>query len=177
MDSENSSSSGWGVHLPVTLLGVAFSLFFFTQVQEAGLETKGLEVQKNGITKVSENLSTQIKKNETELAERRSLIAQSEKIQERFAEESSKVKNLTTSSAQIEALHKQVAEMKTQLDKQQELVVQSEKTQQKFSDLMKDLNTLAKTNDADAQLIIKSFGIQVTDEEKPAPKPADKADD
>jgi DNA repair ATPase RecN len=145
---------------------VAFCLFFLVQVQDAGVDADGLANQKAALTKANENLIKQRDKNEKELKDREGMVAQSQKIQEQFAKESQTVKDQTTSAAQFERLHKQIGEMNDLVDKRKPLVEQSEKLQQQFSDLMKELNELALTGDADAKQIISAYGVQVNDAAK-----------
>jgi hypothetical protein len=172
MDSQNSSSPFLSTHLPITLLGVAFCLYFLTQLQEAGIESDGLAVQKTATTKLTDTLTKQIEKNGKELEDRKKLVAQSERIQEDFANESKTVKEKTTSSAQFEQLHTQIVEMNKALEQRKPMVEQSQKLQQQFTDFMKELDALAKGGDKDAQLVISTFGIQINDPAKePEKKP------
>lgn len=164
MDSQNSSSSFLSAHLPITFLGIAFSLYFLTQMQEAGIEADGLKIQETATAKLTESLQKQHERNEKELKDREALVAASEKIQQQFASESQTVKDKTTSAAQFEQLHNQIAELNKLLEQRKPLVEQSQQVQQQFTDLMKDLDTLARVNkDADADMIIKTYGIQIND--------------
>jgi myosin heavy subunit len=175
MDSENSSNSPFlGSHLPITLLGVAFSLFFLSQLQEANVEASGLENQKTATIKAHESLKKQIDKNFKELEDRKAAVAQSEKIQEDFANESKTVKERTTSTAQFEQLHKQLIDMNALRDQMKPKVEESQKIQQQFTDLMKDLDSLKRLGDKDADAILSAFGIQINDPAKGEAKPEEK---
>jgi hypothetical protein len=175
MDSENSSNSPFlGAHLPITLLGIAFCLFFLTQLQEANIEAAGLENQKTAVTKTHTTLSEQIKKNEKELEDRKAAVAQAEKIQEDFAAETKTVKERTTSAAQFEALNRQVVELAKAIEKGKPMVERSQRVQDQFTDLMKDVDALKRLGDKDAELILTSFGIQVNDPAKTDAKPEEK---
>ncbi len=174
MENPNSSNPFLGTHLPITLLGVAFSLFFLTQLQEAGIEADGLALQKTATVKTASALTAQIEKNKKELDDRAALVAQSEKIQQDFATESKTVKDRTTTAAQFEQLHKQLEELKLLVEKGKTEVANSEAVQQTFTDFMKELDALRIAGDPDAALIMTTYGIQINDPKKEAPKTEEK---
>lgn len=174
MDTQNSSNPFLGTHLPITLLGVAFSLFFLTQLQEAGIEADGLALQKTATAKTAETLTTQFDKNKKELEDRASFVAQSEKIQQDFAAESKTVKDKSTTAAQFEQLHNQIIAMNKALEERKPQVAASEQLQQTFTDFMKELDALRVSGDKDAELIMKTYGIQISDTKKEAPKAEEK---
>jgi hypothetical protein len=164
MDSENSSNSPFlGSHLPITLLGIAFCLFFLTQLKEAGIEADGLENQKTATAKLQTTLTEQIKKNGKELEDRKAAVAQAEKIQEDFAAETKTVKERTTSAAQFEAMNRQVVELAKLIEQGKKNVELSQNVQNEFTEMMKEVDALRRLGDKDAELIMTSFGIQVND--------------
>jgi hypothetical protein len=177
MDESNQSNSFLSPHLPLTLIAVAFCLFFVAQIQEAGIEGQGLDLQKAALTDAQDRLAKQKEKNAKELEDRKALVAQSENIQQQFADESKTVKDKTTTAAQFEALHKQIADMNKLLDDRKPLVEQSQKLQQQFSELMKDLDRLAREGDKDAALIINGYGIKVSENTPPANPPEKKPEE
>ena len=69
-----------------------------------------------------------------------------------------------------EKLTKAIEERKT-------AVATSEQTQKQFTDLMRELDTLARTGDKDATQIIKGYGIKVDGAQPPDAKPPEKTDD
>lgn len=174
MDSENSSQSPFlGTHLPITLLGIAFCLFFLTQLQEAGIEANGLENQKVATAKLKTTLTEQLSKNGKELEDRKAAVAQAEKIQEDFAAETKTVKERTTSAAQFEALNKQVVELAKVIEQQKKNLELSQNVQNDFTEMMKEVDALRRLGDKDAELIMTNLGIQVNEPAKTEEKKAE----
>jgi hypothetical protein len=192
MDETSSTNAGTNWNLPISLLAVSLALFIFAEAWSGGAESRGIEFQDTALSEAKTRLTELIDKNTKELEERKPMVATSENIQQQFKDDFEKVKKMSTSSAQFEALHKQIADMNKALLDRKPQVEQSEEVQKQFSQLINDLDVMSKGGDKDATDLIKIaanvYGLRInandattttpvprTDDKKPEdPKPDDK---
>ena len=90
-----------------------------------------------------------------------------------WAQENLKWRKETTEK-QLKALQDAKDALEKAVNERKELVATSAATQAQFTSVMKELDELAKAKDADATLIINSYGIKVNDPEKAPEKPPEK---
>ena len=79
---------------------------------------------------------------------------------------------------QIEALKEQKVSNEKSLEQNKAYVATAEQTQKQFGEIKKDLLEIAESGDADAKLIVKTYGIASNNPASaPAPAPAEEKKD
>lgn len=73
---------------------------------------------------------------------------------------------------QIEALKEQKVNNEKSLEQNKAYVATAEQTQKQFGEIMKDLLEIAESGDADAKLIVKTYGIAANNAAPANPAPA-----